>query len=102
MKLRREKAKMLLYFFFFINRIVYFILTEDNNPNFASDIAYHNLDKSKSITRNDLLDYHYKHLSSDSLRGNNITLYGQVRIEEPSLSLLPFTELDALGNKINV
>ncbi len=61
----------------------YFILTEDNNPNFISNINYHSVDQSKAIMRSSLLDFHYKHLTSDSLRENNIIIHGQVKLDEP-------------------
>ena len=61
----------------------YFILTEDNNPNYTSHIDYHNADQSKAIMRSNLLEYHYKHLTRDSLRENNIIIHGQVKLDEP-------------------
>ncbi len=57
----------------------YYIITEDNNPNYYCKIYYHNPDKSTSILRSDLLQYHFKHLTSDSLRENNIIIHGHLK-----------------------
>jgi outer membrane protein OmpA-like peptidoglycan-associated protein len=77
----------------------YFIVTEDNNPNYHCQIQYHNPDQSKSISRTDLLQYHYKHLTADSLRENNIVIHGQLKepLSENTVILL----MDANDNVID-
>jgi outer membrane protein OmpA-like peptidoglycan-associated protein len=61
----------------------YYILTEDNNPNYTCQIFYHNPDRTRSISGEELGKYHYKHLQSDSMEQSNIILHGQVKLDEP-------------------
>lgn len=61
----------------------YSVFTEDNNPNYKTTIFYQNPDKTTPIFRTDLLQFHYKHLTTDSLRENNIILHGRVKLDTP-------------------
>jgi outer membrane protein OmpA-like peptidoglycan-associated protein len=78
----------------------YYVIEEDNNPNYSCSIFYHNPDKSISISRADLLEYHYKHLTSDSLRENNLILHGKVNLDHPQdITVLLLDDNDNVINK---
>lgn len=72
----------------------YYLLTEDNNPHYQCHMFYHNPDKSKAILRNDLLQYHFKHLTSDSLRENNIIIHGHIKHDQPDGSIVLLLDKD--------
>jgi len=80
---RVEAGKSNFFIFRNLHPKKYYVLTEDYDPNYKCNLMYHNPNKSKSISKTDLYNYHYRHLSSDSLKDENIILHGQVQLDKP-------------------
>lgn len=97
---RVEAGKSNFFIFRNLNAQKYYVLTEDYDPNYTCNLLYHNPDKSRSILKSDLYNYHYRHLASDSLRDRNLILHGQVQLDKPEgIDVLLLDENDNVIDK---